>query len=64
MKIVTIKDLIEYRLQKESLIEKEVNDIKLPTNFGDFDLQLYSQITNGQLHLALVKGQWIKTNRF
>ena len=60
LKIVSIKDLIEYRLQNESLIEKEVNDIKLPTTFGNFNLQLYSQITNGDLHLALVKGKWDK----
>lgn len=59
LKIVTIKDLIEYRIQKESLIEKEV-DVKLPTNFGDFELHAYRQLTNGQLHLALVKGQWKK----
>ncbi len=60
LKIVSIKDLIEYRLQNESLIEKEVNDINLPTAFGSFNLQLYSQITNGDLHLALVKGKWDK----
>lgn len=59
LKIVTIKDLIEYRIQKESLIEKEV-DVKLPTNFGDFELHAYRQLTNGQLHLALVKGKWEK----
>ena len=60
LKIVTIKDLIEYRIQNESLIQKEVSDIKLPTEIGDFNLQLYSQITNGDLHLALVKGEWNK----
>ena len=60
LKIVSIKDLIEYRLQNESLIKKEVNDIKLPTTFGNFNLQLYSQITNSNLHLALVKGKWDK----
>ena len=58
LKIVTIKDLIEYRIQNESLIQKEVSDIMLPTEIGEFDLQLYSQITNGDLHLALVKGKW------
>ena len=58
LKIVTIKDLIEYRIQNESLIQKEVSDIMLPTEVGEFDLQLYSQITNGDLHLALVKGKW------
>ena len=57
LKIITIKDLIEYRIQNESLIEKEV-DIQLPTNFGDFELHAYRQLTNGQLHLALVKGEW------
>ena len=60
LKIVSIKDLIEYRLQNETLIEKEVNDVNLPTTFGNFNLQLYSQITNGDLHLALVKGKWDK----
>ena len=60
LKIVTIKDLIEYRIQNESLIQKEVSDIKLPTEIGDFNLQLYSQITNNDLHLALVKGEWNK----
>ena len=60
LKIVTIKDLIEYRIQNESLIQKEVSDIKLPTEIGNFNLQLYSQITNNDLHLALVKGEWNK----
>lgn len=59
LKIVTIKDLIQYRIQNESLIEKEV-DIKLPTDLGDFELHAYRQLTNGQLHLALVKGEWKK----
>lgn len=59
LKIVTIKDLIEYRIQNESLIEKEV-DVKLPTDLGDFELHAYRQLTNGQLHLALVKGKWEK----
>lgn len=57
LKIVTIKDLIEYRLQNESLIKKEV-DVKLPTEIGDFELHAFRQITNDQLHLALVKGEW------
>jgi 3,4-dihydroxy 2-butanone 4-phosphate synthase / GTP cyclohydrolase II len=57
LKIITIKDLIEYRIQNESLIEKEV-DIQLPTNLGNFELHAYRQLTNGQLHLALVKGEW------
>jgi 3,4-dihydroxy 2-butanone 4-phosphate synthase/GTP cyclohydrolase II len=57
LKIVTIKDLIEYRIQNESLIQEEVN-IKLPTDIGDFDLYAFRQKTNGQIHLALVKGEW------
>ena len=59
LKIVTIKDLIEYRIQNESLIEKEV-DVLLPTDIGDFELHAFRQKTNNQLHLALVKGKWDK----
>ena len=59
LKIVTIKDLIEYRIQNESLIEKEV-DVLLPTDIGDFELHAFRQKTNNQLHLALVKGEWDK----
>ncbi len=59
LKIISIEDLISYRLKTESLIEKEVN-IKLPTTHGDFDLIAYKQLTNGQEHLALVKGEWDK----
>ncbi len=57
LSIISIEDLISYRLQKESLIEKEVT-VKLPTIFGDFDLIAYKQVTTGQEHLALVKGTW------
>ena len=57
LKIVTIKDLIEYRIQNESLIVKEVN-IMLPTDIGEFELHAFRQKTNDQLHLALVKGKW------
>lgn len=59
LKIVAIKDLIEYRIQNESLIEKEV-DVLLPTDIGDFELHAFRQKTNNQLHLALVKGEWDK----
>ncbi len=59
MKIVSIADLIEYRLKKESLIERQI-DVKLPTNIGDFDLVAYKQTSNGMDHLALVKGKWEK----
>jgi 3,4-dihydroxy 2-butanone 4-phosphate synthase / GTP cyclohydrolase II len=57
LKLITIKDLIQYRLEKESLIKREIG-IKMPTEWGDFDLIAYRQITNNQLHLALVKGTW------
>ena len=57
--IISIEDLIAYRLNMESLIEREV-DVKLPTVYGDFQLYSYKQITNGQEHLALVKGIWKK----
>lgn len=57
LKIISIKDLIEYRLQKDSLITKEVS-VKLPTEWGDFEMVAYSQKDTGQNHLALVKGTW------
>ncbi len=57
LKIVSIKSLIEYRLQKDSLITKEVS-VKLPTQWGDFEMVAYSQKDTGQNHLALVKGTW------
>ncbi|PJA06900.1 MAG: bifunctional 3,4-dihydroxy-2-butanone-4-phosphate synthase/GTP cyclohydrolase II [Flavobacteriales bacterium CG_4_10_14_0_2_um_filter_32_8] len=57
LKIISIKDLIEYRLKHETLIKREVK-VKLPTAYGDFDLVAYQQITNEMDHLALVKGTW------
>ncbi len=57
LKIISIKDLIAYRLLTESLIKKEVS-IKLPTAWGDFDMVAYTQIDNGAHHLALLKGEW------
>lgn len=57
LKIISIEDLIEYRLQKDSLITKEVS-VKLPTEWGDFEMVAYSQKDTGQNHLALVKGTW------
>lgn len=59
LKIISIQDLIEYRMNKESLIEKKV-DINLPTEIGDFKLHVYEQVTSKQIHLALVKGSWKK----
>lgn len=57
LKIISIKDLIEYRLKKDTLISKEVS-VKLPTTWGDFEMVAYSQNDTGQNHLALVKGSW------
>ncbi|OKS88209.1 Riboflavin biosynthesis protein ribBA [Mucilaginibacter polytrichastri] len=57
MKIISIKDLIEYRLDAESLIRKEVS-VKMPTQWGDFDMIAYTQLTTNENHLALVKGTW------
>jgi 3,4-dihydroxy 2-butanone 4-phosphate synthase/GTP cyclohydrolase II len=59
LKFITIEDLIEYRLKNESLITEEV-EVKLPTDFGDFKLKAFKQITNNQLHLAIYKGSWTK----
>lgn len=57
LKIISIEDLIAYRLKHESLIKREV-DVQLPTDFGEFELVAYTQITNQQTHLALIKGEW------
>jgi 3,4-dihydroxy 2-butanone 4-phosphate synthase / GTP cyclohydrolase II len=59
LKIVSIEDLIKYRLEKETLVEREVK-IKLPTEFGDFDMIAYTDKNSGEEHLALVKGVWKK----
>jgi 3,4-dihydroxy 2-butanone 4-phosphate synthase / GTP cyclohydrolase II len=58
LKLVSIKDLIEYRLQKESLIEREVDEVDMPTDHGNFKLVAYTQKNTGEHHLALVKGSW------
>ena len=57
LKLVSIEDLISYRLAHESLIERETG-IDLPTEYGDFHLQAYKQINTGEVHLAVVKGTW------
>lgn len=59
LKIVTIKDLISYRLSKESIVTRQV-EVQMPTKFGDFRLVDYKVDTNGEEHLALVKGEWQK----
>jgi 3,4-dihydroxy 2-butanone 4-phosphate synthase/GTP cyclohydrolase II len=57
LKIISIKDLIAYRLATESLVRREVS-VKMPTKWGDFDMIAYTQIDTGENHLALVKGSW------
>jgi 3,4-dihydroxy 2-butanone 4-phosphate synthase/GTP cyclohydrolase II len=57
LKIITIKDLIAYRLQKESLIIKGVQ-VHLPTAHGDFQFIPFKQKSNGLEHMALIKGTW------
>ena len=57
LKIISIKDLIAYRLKTESLIKEEVT-VQLPTDYGSFQLKAFSQINSGELHLALIKGDW------
>src|SRR5690554_6573960 len=59
IKIISIEDLIKYRLQKETLVERHVK-IQLPTEFGDFELIAYEDKNSGDEHLALVKGEWTK----
>jgi 3,4-dihydroxy 2-butanone 4-phosphate synthase/GTP cyclohydrolase II len=57
LKVISIEDLVAYRMRTERIIERQV-DIKLPTTFGDFDLVAYRQTTTGEDHLALIKGTW------
>lgn len=59
LKLVSIEDLIKYRIRTESLIERVI-DVKLPTSVGDFDLILYKNTNTGEEHLALIKGTWEK----
>ncbi len=59
LKIVSIEDLIAYRLKNETIITKDVQ-VKMPTKWGDFELVAYRQTTNNQEHLALIKGTWKK----
>jgi len=59
LKIISIKDLIEYRLRTESLIEEEVR-VQMPTKHGQFELIAFKQTNTGQTHLALKKGEWGK----
>jgi 3,4-dihydroxy 2-butanone 4-phosphate synthase / GTP cyclohydrolase II len=59
LKIISIKDLIAYRLRTESLVEEEVR-VQMPTKYGDFELVAFKQTNTGEQHLALRKGEWEK----
>ena len=59
LKLVSIKDLIAYRLKNESLIKREIG-VEMPTDWGDFDLIAFRQTNTQELHLALIKGTWDK----
>lgn len=57
LKIVSIEDLVAYRMRHDSLIEKK-EDFNITTRYGDFRLRAYQQTTNNQIHIALTKGTW------
>ncbi len=59
LKIISIKDLIAYRLRTESLVEEEVR-VHMPTKHGDFELIAFRQVNTGEQHMALKKGDWEK----
>src|ERR1700759_1363673 len=59
LKIISIKDLIEYRLKTDSLIE-EITRVEMPTKYGNFKLVAFREKTTGGEHLALIKGEWEK----
>lgn len=57
LKLVSIKDLIAYRMKAECQIRRSV-DVDMPTEYGEFKLTAYEQIDTGEIHLALIKGSW------
>jgi 3,4-dihydroxy 2-butanone 4-phosphate synthase / GTP cyclohydrolase II len=59
LKLISIKDLIEYRLKQETLIKEEVR-VQLPTRWGVFELIAFEQLNTGEIHMALKKGAWQK----
>ena len=59
LKIISIEDLVAYRMEHDSLIEKK-EDFNIETRFGKFRLRAYQQTTNNQIHIALTKGSWSK----
>jgi 3,4-dihydroxy 2-butanone 4-phosphate synthase/GTP cyclohydrolase II len=59
LKLISIKDLIAYRLERETLIKEETR-VKMPTKYGDFELIAFTQLNTGEVHMALKKGDWKK----
>ncbi len=59
LKVVSIKDLIAYRLSKETLIQEEER-VQMPTKYGIFELIAFKQLNTGEIHLAIKKGEWEK----
>ncbi|MBO6632870.1 MAG: 3,4-dihydroxy-2-butanone-4-phosphate synthase, partial [Psychroserpens sp.] len=59
LKIVSIEDLVAYRMEHDTLIQKK-EDFQIETRFGQFRLRAYQQTTNNQIHIALTKGTWTK----
>lgn len=59
LKLVSIKDLIEYRIKKETLIQRDV-EVDMPTEHGHFKLVAFEQTNTHEVHMALVKGRWEK----
>jgi len=57
LKIISIADLVAYRIKHETLIYK-TEIVQMPTQYGDFELHAYEQTTTGEVHMALVKGSW------
>jgi 3,4-dihydroxy 2-butanone 4-phosphate synthase/GTP cyclohydrolase II len=57
MKIISIQDLITYRLKTETLVKKEVS-VNLPTEWGDFEMVAFTQLNTGDNHIAMIKGTW------
>jgi 3,4-dihydroxy 2-butanone 4-phosphate synthase/GTP cyclohydrolase II len=57
LKLISIRDLIAYRMRNETLIREEVR-VKMPTHYGNFELIAFSQLNTNDLHLALKKGDW------
>lgn len=57
LKIISIKDLVAYRMRNERIIKKEA-EVKIPTKYGQFTVVAFRQITTGDLHLAFCKGSW------